>query len=436
MKDFNKYTLFLCLVICSLTLASCQKSKAPSTAIKQEEGISLSFGYDESALPVSGIVQQLAMDYEAETNIHIDFEPVPDAQWRDLLKAKLMDGSAPDIFAVDSDPFSLYEKIRPDINCIDLSSEEFVSRIDTSVLASISYESKVYGITFPGKKIWVYSYNKSIFSELGLDIPTSYEELKKVCQKIKDAGITPMWQVPVSSWHQVLPLFECGPFYQSKDQDLYKKLNTNQIDIADIPDLLTIITEINEFSDLGFYGNDYFGNTLDEEMPQFARGNVAILLEEIGWPNQLIAKYPEMDGNVGIFVMPWADNQIVGINPTSNSYFGNVHSSHTEEILLFFRFLAKHENLQKRLDGDPHSLEVCWPEIKSHYPAEYIKYLSGFESGIVMQAGVSYIDSQWMEIGEDIEKMYANLMTPQEVLNEISKRRDKLEKMLDDPYWR
>lgn len=437
MKIYRKITFVLCVFLITSLPSGCQKPIANNADTSSaDKGVTLVFEHHESALPTSGIVEKLAVDFEKETGIHIEFETVPDAQWRDLLKAQLSDGSAPDIFTVDSDPFSLYERIRPDINCIDLSGEEFVSRMDPSVLPAISYDNKVYGITFLGKKIWVYSYNKKIFHDLGLQIPTNYEELKNVCQKIKDAGITPMWQVPASSWHQVLPLFEIGPYYESKYPDYYDKLNKNEVDIKDNADLLKVITEINEFSDLGFYGDDYFGNTVDGVKEQFAQGKVAMTLQLVGWPNEEISQYPEMDGNIGIFIMPWADNQIVGINPVSNAFFGNANSKHKEEILQFFRFLASHDNLQKWLDGDPQSFELCWPEIKSRYPKEYTDYLSQFQTGIVMQAGVSYVDSQWMETGEDIEKMYADLMTPQDVLNEISNRRNELAIMVNDPYWK
>lgn len=419
-----------------LLLSACSKTSGSKSIPTKETGITLTLEHHESALPISGIVESLAKDFERETDIHIEFKSVPDAQWRDLLKAQLSDGSAPDIFVADSDPFSLYERIRPDINCIDLSSEEFVSRMDSTVLPSITYDKKVYGITFQGKKIWVYSYNKKLFKKLNLQIPKNYAELKSVCQKIKDAGITPMWQVPATRWHQVLPLFELGPYYESKDPDLYEQLNKNKMDIKDVPDLLKVIKEINEFEDLGYYGDNYLGNKKEDDRKEFAEGKVGMVLEGISWTNQVIADYPNMKDNVGIFIMPWADNQMIGINPSSNAFFGNSNSPHKSEILQFFRFLARHENLQKRMDQDPNCYELCWPEIASRYPKEYTDYLSQFKSGTVMQAGVSYVDSQWMEVGEDIEKMYADLMTPKEVLNEISIRRNKLAKMMNDPYWK
>lgn len=401
----------------------------------EKKDITLTFGTHQSALPSSGIVQELAKDFEAETGIEIEFQIVPDAQWRDLLKAKLSSGEAPDIFVADADPLSLYDRVRPDTKTIDLTDQEFVSRMSPSVIPSISYNDRVYGITFPGYKIWVYVYNKEIFANLGLEIPTNYEELKDVSQKLLDSGVTPMWEATQSGWHQVLPLFESGPLYETKYDDLYDSLNSNEMNVKDISELELIITQLQEFSQLGYFGEDYLSNSMDMAKKAFADGKVAMVLQGIGWPGEVAVEFPEMKDNMGIFVMPWADNQIVGINPASDAYFGNAESKYKEEILAFFRFLARPENLQKRLDGDPGSLMLCWPEIATKFPEEYTTYLDSLESGTVMQVGVSYIDSQWMDVGKDLEAMFAGVTTPEDVMNTISQRRDEQAKLQQDPSW-
>ncbi len=400
-----------------------------------QSDVILQFAGSDSALSGKNIVKELAVLFEEETGIQIEISTIPDAQWRDYLKAELSSGTAPDIFASDADPFSLYEKIRPDINCIDLSQEAFINRLDPNVLPSVSYEGRTYGIPFVGNKIWVYAYNKEIFQRLKLEIPTTYEELEVVCRVIKEEGIVPMWQMPQVGWHQVLPLFEVGPLYNTKHSNLYTRLNKNEMDIKEIPELLTVIEQINAFAVLGYYGDDFLGNTIDLEEVAFAEGRVAKTLEEIGWSNEHIGKYPEMAGKIGIFIMPWGDNQILGVNPTSDAYFGNANSPHREEILQFFRFLARKDNLQRRLDGEPKLLKLCWPEINDKYPEEYADYLNQFPAGTVFQASVSYIDSQWIDIGKDIEEMYVGNMTPEEVLMGISRRRGELAKVLGDPYW-
>lgn len=430
-------------ILCITAFAGCQLSTDNRTTAqdklspdgKMKKDVTLSFGTHQSGLPASGIVQQLGKDFEEETGIKIDFQIVPDAQWRDLLKAKISSGEAPDIFCADADPFSLYDRVRPDTNCIDLTSEEFVKRMDPSVLPSVSYRNRVYGITFPGYKIWYYFYNKKIFGVLGLKIPTNYNEFKEVCLKIKNAGITPVYEALQNGWHQVLPLFETGPYYEKLHPGLYDRLNANEADIRDLPELKTIISQLKEFADLGIYGKDFMTNSIEGDYKAFADGKIAMVLESLGWGRQLNKDFPSTKDKLGIFVMPWGDNRMIGINPASNAYFGNVRSKYREEILSFFRFLARHENLQKRLDGDSVALQLCWPEINSKLPPEFTGCFNSHEKGTVMQVGVKYIDTQWMDVGKDLEAMYAGAMTPDQVLENIAKRRDEQARLQKDPAW-
>ena len=145
---------------------------------KEKRNITLTFGTHQSGLPTSGVVQELAEEFEAETGIKIDFQITPDDQWRDLLKTKLDSGEAYDIMCVDADPLSLYSRINPEQHCVDLSDQEWVSRMDPIVLPGVSYNDKVYGIQFPGTRVSACVYNKDIFADLGLEVPRTYEDFK------------------------------------------------------------------------------------------------------------------------------------------------------------------------------------------------------------------------------------------------------------------
>ncbi|MEY8746846.1 hypothetical protein AB9M62_47705 [Bacillales bacterium AN1005] len=52
-----------------------------------------------------------------------------------------------------------------------------------------------------------------------------------------------------------------------------------------------------------------------------------------------------------------------------------------------------------------------------------------------MQAAVKYIDPQWMDIGKDISGMFAGAMTPDQILQNIDKRRAEQAKVLKDEAW-
>lgn len=401
-----------------------------------KKGVTLTFGSHQSGLPTSGIVQDLAKEFEAETGIKIDFQISPDAQWRDLIKVKMDSGEAPDIICADT-PIGLASSLHMDKYCVDLSDQDWTSRMEDSARSAVSVDDKVYGITFPGAKMYFCLYNKDIFEKLNLEVPHTYEELKEVSQKILDAGTIPFYEATTNGWHQVLPLFETGGLWLADDPDIYEELNANKKDLDDIPQLLTIINQLNESAKAGYFGKDYLSNAWENAKEAMATEACAMTVAELGFRGEIEADFPEFKATekLGAFVMPWGDNQTIGVNPASNAYFINQDSKHVEEAKQFFEFLAKPENLQKRLDGQPELSALCWPEIESKYSKEDQEYLDSLEKANVVQTSVNYIDSQWMDVGKDLEAMYTGAITPKEVLDTIMNRRTEQAKLQKDPAW-
>lgn len=400
------------------------------------KGMTLTFGSHQSGLPTSGIVQDLAKEFEEETGIKVDFQISPDAQWRDLIKVKLDSGEAPDIICVDT-PIGLASSIHMDQYCIELTDQDWTSRMEDSARSAVSADDKVYGITFPGAKMYFYLYNKQIFEELDLKVPASYKELKDVCQKIQDAGYTPIYEATTNGWHQVLPLFETGGLWLQDDPDIYDKLNANEVELESIPHLLTIIEQLDECAKAGYFGADYLSNTMENAKGAMASGEYGMIISEMGFRGEVEADYPDFKATeeMGAFVMPWGDNQVIGVNPASNAYFINKESKYTEEAKQFFEFLARPENLQKRLEGQPELNALCWPEVESKYSEEDQAFIDSLEKANVVQTSVNYIDSQWMDVGKDLEAMYTGAMTPEDVVNTIAKRRNEQAELQRDPGW-
>lgn len=416
-------------------IAGCSTGKE-SGSTEGKKQVTLTFGSHQSGLPTSGIVQELAKDFESETGIKIDFQISPDAQWRDLIKVKLDSGEAPDIICVDT-PIGLASSLHMDQYCPELTDQPWVSRIEKTTLAAVSVKDKVYGITFPGAKMYFYLYNKDIFKKLGLSVPTTYKEFLSVCQTLKEAGYTPIYEATTNGWHQVLPLFETGGLWLNQDPDMYEKLNENKIDLNGIPSLLNIIKQLDECAKAGYFGDDYLSNAWENAKEAMATERCVMTVAELGFRGQIEKEYPDFKATekLGAFVMPWGDNQEIGVNPASNAYFINKDSKYIEEAKQFFDFLARPENLQKRLDGQPELSALCWPEITSKYTKEDQAFLDSLKKANVVQTSVNYIDSQWMDVGKDLESMYTGAMTPEEVLKTIMERRIEQAKLQKDPGW-
>ncbi|QOV21056.1 carbohydrate ABC transporter substrate-binding protein [Blautia liquoris] len=419
-------------------LAGCGSGSGKDSG-KGESGkknVTLTFGSHQSGLPNSGVVQELAKEFEKETGIKIDFQISPDAQWRDLVKVKLDSGEAPDIICADT-PVGLASSLHVDQYCVDLTDQDWTGRLEESARSAVSVDDKVYGITFPGAKMYFYLYNKDIFSKLNLEVPTTYEEFKDVCQKIQNSGTTPIFEATTNGWHQVLPLFETGGLWLEQDPDIYEKLNKNETDLDQIPSLLTILDELDECAKAGYFGDDYLSNAWENAKEAMATESCAMTIGELGFRGEIESDYPDFKATEKLeaFVMPWGDNQTVGVNPASNAYFINKDSKHVEEAKQFFEFLAKPENLQKRLDGQPEISALCWPEIKSKYSEEDQAFLDSLKKENVVQTSVNYIDSQWMDVGKDLESMYTGAMKPKDVLDTIMNRRTEQAELQKDPAW-
>lgn len=61
--------------------------------------------------------------------------------------------------------------------------------------------------------------------------------------------------------------------------------------------------------------------------------------------------------------------------------------------------------------------------------------MDSLEKANVVQTSVNYIDSQWMDVGKELEAMYTGAMTPEEVLNTIVKHRTEQAQLQRDPGW-
>ena len=68
-----------------------------------------------------------------------------------------------------------------------------------AVFAQQTYDGKIYAVPLNTAAACVF-YNKEIFEEAGVEVPKTYDELLDVCQKIKDAGYTPITISAGTAW--------------------------------------------------------------------------------------------------------------------------------------------------------------------------------------------------------------------------------------------
>jgi raffinose/stachyose/melibiose transport system substrate-binding protein len=326
-------------------------------------------------------------------------------------------------------------------NAVDLSNEPWAGDVDPLVGSQATVNGKLYGLTYWDTLglVWVVNYNKQVFADNGISVPTTYEEFKAACQKLLDAGIQPVYEPVADGWHHVLWFNEVGPVYEAATPGLADALNANEATFAGNDLMLANLTQLKEMYDAGFLGENALADTFAEAPAKLAAGEIAMVVAPLAYAATIQNDIPESDpSNIGVFLMPLADNDILNVNPGGPTMFIYNQSPNIDAAKQYFTWLTKPENLQFFIDSAPQVLTLPFTTVaKTKFTPEQQAFMDAYKDrrGIVYQTAVNYVTSQWMEIGKDITAMFTDAMTPAEVLASIDKRRSDLAKAARDPAW-
>lgn len=133
------------------------------------------------------IVEKEYPDYTIEATL------LPDDQYYTSLKSKLSTGQAPDMFLVQPKKASAssVEGMAEAGYIEDLSDLAGWDNIVETVKTDMSYGGNPYAISSAVGVLGTW-YNKTLFKEHGIELPTNWEEFLAANEKLKDAGITPI----------------------------------------------------------------------------------------------------------------------------------------------------------------------------------------------------------------------------------------------------
>lgn len=384
--------------------------------------------------------QAIGEKFTQATGIKLDWQILPANQYISVLHTKLNAGEESDIFLDQVSPVTIKQEINPAKNAIDLTDQPWVSRVEKDWRPAISVDGKVYALPIWNSGTYFdYIYNKDIFKKLNLSVPTTYDQFRNVAETIKAAGVVPIYSCVADGWHHVLPLFQIGQQYENLVPGVISAWNDNKVKFADVPQFVNTIKELQYFAQHGYFGPNYLSNNCSGSYEAMASGKAAMYLSGIGYPQDLIKRYPNAGplDKWGIFVEPWNNNQYWDNSVGGPMRFGYIKSPHKAEILKYFDYAASKESLDYWLaNNTTHPISVPFVGIKPVLdPVEKAALDRWTKHGVVLQHQVKYIDPQWFQVGKDLEAMFVGTMTPEQVAQDIDKRRAEQAKLQKDPFW-
>jgi raffinose/stachyose/melibiose transport system substrate-binding protein len=373
----------------------------------------------------------------------VDLQTIPADQYSDILQSDLENGTCPDIFWIQSNPFAIDSVIvDPEKYCIDFSGADWQNVMPASRQASCMSGDKLYGLQiWHNSPEYVMVYNKTLFNELGItSVPTTYDDLKKDCATIAAKGITPWFMPGADGWQHQLAFFQIGGVYQEDQPTLYDDLNNNKATFADNKKMLEVLGQFKELSDAGYFGEDWIGTDSTNMSNEFGDRKCAMAMANSSFIKQIQDDTGTKD-EYGLFLIPLGDNTWYPTNPAGPTMFGYKGTKNADLVKAFFQFLCTPDSLQEILDNSPAytNLDVN-VDIEQHWlpeEEEFMKTVDPSKMGVfVLQTGTKYTNDYWMDFGADMVSFCQGTMEANDVLKNMDTNRAKSAKTAGDPNWK
>ncbi|MCR5671422.1 MAG: extracellular solute-binding protein [Butyrivibrio sp.] len=134
-------------------------------------------------------------------NIHVEQVHQQNDNYKQQLVVAMSSGQCPDMYiSWGGGPMAEYFKSGFADDITDMyNTYDHPDFIDAAI-AQGSYKGQILGIPFGSLSGCDVFYNKTIFKDNGLEVPTTLDELEDVCAKLKAAGITPFALANAPKW--------------------------------------------------------------------------------------------------------------------------------------------------------------------------------------------------------------------------------------------
>jgi raffinose/stachyose/melibiose transport system substrate-binding protein len=406
MKKFKIFSIIAVLILSML--AACSSSS--QTASEDSDTVELRFFHRWPTEPKKQYFEDAVKEFEElHPNIKIKTEAVLNDSYKEKIRVVLGSNNPPDVYFSWSGEFA-YNFARAG-QSLDLTSyvekdKEWSGQIIESQFGPFTLDGKVYGIPWStdGKAFF---YNKKVFNDLNLEIPTTWEELLTVSEKIKDSGVTPIAFGSKAPWtisHYIGSLNE----YIVPEDVIAKDYSLSNPDGEFTHP--GYVTALEKFIELEPFFNQGV-NSVDHQYARelFNGGKAAIgyfQLAEIG----LIE--PSLGEDLGVFNTPFVEGGEGNPSSITAAPEGIMISSktkHPEEAMEFIKFLTSKEK------GIDQLKEVSeYSAVKETTTSENGSALQQEAIDLIVNAEKTYL---WFDTAVDIKIVDAYLNGVQQMLD-------------------
>jgi raffinose/stachyose/melibiose transport system substrate-binding protein len=280
-------------------------------------------------------------------DIKIKMEAVADEPYKDKIRVLMASDQVPDVYFSWSGEFG--KKFARGGRALDITDAVYGSDWKTvfseASMGPFKFKDKLYGVPINVDSKYML-YNKKIFADNGIEEPKTFADFVVACQKLKDAGVTPIAfgnQYPWAAAHYIGDLF--GKMVPNATRLADYELSSPAETIYTDSNYVAALTKFKELNDAGYFNRG--SNALSHEIARgsFAAGRAAMMylelvefgqlkgtkLEQDGWDFFALPGFPEGKGDQGL------------LTGAPDGFMVSAKTEHPKEALEFLKFLTSPE---------------------------------------------------------------------------------------------
>ncbi len=307
------------------------------------EQVTLEFINGSSEEQYVAWLDEVIANFEAENpNIKVEIQKSSIDGFNQTVMTRFAAGDVPDLISFSANDMT---DMVPSGYIYDLSGIDSLSNYSEGMLdAFTTDDGKVYALPIANDFMCV-TYNKTAFENAGIEkAPETWDEFMDACQKLQDAGITPIASGFSEQW-----------VINGTSQTTYcaQVLGNNG------PDLASMVDRTNTFKDTEqwkaffeklqamypYMNNDPFGTDQNTCYSMLANAEAGMILNGTWTITNAIAMNP--DAELGIFALPVSDNaedNLMPMNPPESGVAVAAESPHAQEAVKFLEYMMSPES--------------------------------------------------------------------------------------------
>jgi len=279
---------------------------------------------------------------KANPSIDVQLEFAPVSGYPLAILTQLQAGNGPDIMytlggsgQIDS-ALNLADAGR----LANLAKEPWVKRLSPAARPLVTQNKKVYALPL-GIVPHGVNYNVQLFRDLGLKVPTTFEQLLGLCGQIKAKGKTPfaIAGAAVLNTGVAAQIIATSTVY-AKDPNWNAKRLTNRATFSGTPAWHTTLQRILDMKNAGCFGPEAPGTGIPQMFAAVATGQAVMQLG----PSLVIGQAKAINPNVDLAQFPFPGQTAKDTRAMAgytDSVAVNAASSHKAEAIKFVDFIAR-----------------------------------------------------------------------------------------------